>query len=177
MTALPNHPILVHFPIAFGIMLPIFSLVILIGCHKAWFSKLTWILVPMLLATIVGTGWLAMEAGEKDEDIVEKVVGEEVVDAHHHLAEFFWRGAIGLFVLSLVPFGVSKGRTVTQATVVVGSLGLLWPLVNAGHSGGELVYRMGAASAHVEKYKAEAVPATGNGAAVPMPDRDSDSEE
>jgi uncharacterized membrane protein len=166
MSDLPLHPIFVHFPIGLGSVLPLLVLVVFLGCYTRYFSKSTWILVPMFLAIIVGSGWLAMKAGEQDEERVEKIVGEEFMDAHSHAADFFWQSAAGLLVLSLAPLGMNKGRSAVQIAVLFGSLALLWPLYNVGHSGGRLVYQLGAASVHVDKYKDDKVPesAPGDGA-------------
>jgi hypothetical protein len=77
-------------------------------------------------------------------------VSEAVVDAHEERAEAFTRvAAAGLAragAVLVVPVGASLtvaalGATITNA---VGSGAALW----VGHSGGELVYRHGAASTY-----------------------------
>lgn len=103
-----------------------------------------------LMVLLVASSWLALETGEQQEEAVEAVVAESAIEAHEEAAErFLWLGATLLVLSSL---GLVSGRIGGAArwTGAAGSLLLLAAGVQVGHSGGELVYRHGAADAYVD---------------------------
>jgi len=89
-----------------------------------------------------------VELGEKDEDKVEEIVSERVIEEHEEAGEMIPWVAGTLFLVSLAGM-VKKNSHSLRLGLAVLSLVALIPLVNTGHTGGELVYQYGAANAHL----------------------------
>src|SRR5690606_7895092 len=107
-----------------------------------------WALPVAVAAALTLSAWVAIETGEREEDRVEQVVGDAAIHGHEEAAERFLVLSGVLLVIAgvgLVPRTVGEAARLLTA---VGALGLLAAGVQVGHSGGELVYRHGAASAY-----------------------------
>ena len=104
----------------------------------------------ILQVALVGTVWIAAETGEHEEDRVERVVAERHIEEHEEAAERFL--ALAALVLPLAAAGMLSGRvgTINRALTIALSLVALVAAGYTGHSGGELVYRHGAAAAYVQ---------------------------
>lgn len=106
--------------------------------------------MALVQAIVVAGALVAQRTGRAEEERVENVVPEAAIDAHEERAEAFtWLAAAGLATAGavlVVPGGTSLTAAALVATVVssVGASAAVW----VGHSGGELVYRHGAASAY-----------------------------
>lgn len=152
----PLHPAVVHFPVALAVLAPLVALAALVAIARGWMPARTWLAVVALQALLVGATWLAVETGEAQEERVEPAVGERVLEAHEEGAERF----LGLSVaaLAVAGLGLLRGRAgaVGRAGMVVAATGLLAAAAAVGHSGGELVYRHGAARVYVDAARAEA---------------------
>lgn len=148
MFDLPLHPIAVHFPIVIGMTLPFIAMFLWWAIKKGHVQQKAWILITALALAYGASALVASELGEDDEDKVEKVVSEKVIEEHEEAAERIPWVAGALVVLS---FGGLMARPGPKAQIAFVALSLiaLAPLVNAGHTGGELVYHYGAANAHV----------------------------
>lgn len=146
----PLHPAVVHLPIALAVLIPGLALLGILMIHKGFLPSRSWALIVLLQVLLVGSGWLARETGEDQEERVERVVAERHIEAHEEAAERFFRLAtLGLLVVGV---GLLPGRTGTIGRVAgtVVTLAVLAAGVSVGHSGGELVYKHGAASAYVD---------------------------
>ena len=145
----PLHPALVHLPLAVAALVPLFALVTAIGIRKRWLPVQTWAVVLLLQVLLVGSGWIAVETGEHEEDRVESFVAERPLERHEEHAEQFL--AIAGAMLLVVGSGLLPGPVGSTARVlaIVGAVSVLGLGARVGHSGGELVYRHGAASAYV----------------------------
>jgi len=148
MSDLPLHPIVVHFPIAVGMLLPVFGLGFWLLIRTEVLPKKAWIVVTALALFYLGTAFMAEEMGERDEGAVERVVGEEAMKRHEEAGERMPAVAGVIFLFSIVPLLLKNKEFPVIAFVVASALGTL-PLVHAGHTGGELVYVHGAAQAHM----------------------------
>jgi uncharacterized membrane protein len=148
MFDLPLHPIVVHFPIVLGTLLPLLAILLVWAIKKWQWTPKVWALVSAvaLVYTLSATG--AVLLGEEDEEKVEKVVSEEVIEAHEEAGELIPWIAGTLFLVSLGGFTVRYSKQAKVAMIVL-SLVAVAPLINAGHTGGELVYEHGAAVAHL----------------------------
>jgi uncharacterized membrane protein len=146
----PLHPAVVHLPIALAILVPIFASLAILAIHKGFLPARSWGAVVLLQAMLVGSTWLAVETGEAQEEVVERVVAEQYISAHEEAAERFL--AITGLGLLVVGVGLFPRRTGAVGRVggVVASLAILAAGVAVGHSGGELVYEHGAASAYAK---------------------------
>jgi len=146
----PLHPAIVHFPIALAVLVPALALAAFVAIRAGWVPARTWIAVVVLQVALVGCAWLALETGEDQEEKVERVVAEHHIDEHQDAAERFLYIAIAAALVSaagLLQGG--RGRAGRAATLVAG-LAVLAAGVAVGHSGGELVYKYGAASAYAK---------------------------
>ena len=112
----------------------------------------------VLQVLLVGSGWLALETGEEEEDRVERIVAEDLIEEHEEAAErFMVLAGIGLLATGaglLSGRRGSIGRAVGAATTIV----VLAAGVSVGHLGGELVYKHGAANAYLDGPAAMASP-------------------
>lgn len=154
----PLHPAVVHFPIVLGVLAPFSALGALWAIRRGVATRKAWGLATALLAALSVSSWVAVETGEQQEDRVEDVVAHGPFERHEEAAEafFFMTGAVlGVAVLGLM--GGPVGR-VARVAATIGAVVLVGAGARVGHSGGELVYRYGAASVYVRE-------PTGNGGA------------
>lgn len=145
----PLHPAVVHLPMALAVLIPLFALLAAAAIQSKFLPARVWVAVPLLAALMTGGAWLALETGESEEERVEEVVSERTIEDHEEGAETFLAVAAALLALSFT--GLLPGRPGQLGRVA--SLGLsvvaLGFAIAVGHSGGELVYRHGAALAYV----------------------------
>lgn len=170
----PLHPALVHFPIALMVLLPVLALAGLVAIYRGFPARRSWAVVVAFQGLLVLSAAVALKTGEQEEDRVEKVVAESLIGEHEEAAEaFLWAAALVLVVAAaglLDGTAGSLGRIVGGAgTLVVLALG-----VQLGSTGGELVYRHGAAQAYVSPASAAAQAASAQGEAGEKEDEDDD---
>ena len=150
----PLHPAVVHFPVALSVLTPLFAALILLAIRSGRTAPLTWSVVVLLQALLVGSAWLAHETGHDQEERVEKVLDERHIEEHEEAADWvLWTGAAGLAAALLGLAGGSAGAWARVGALAI-SLMTLGAAVKTGHSGGELVYRYGAANAYLDKSEA-----------------------
>jgi uncharacterized membrane protein len=151
MFDIPLHPAVVHIPVGLSVVVPLISAGVAAALIKGWTGKSAWTIVVVLQALLFVGCLVAMETGEDEEETVERIVDERFIEEHEERAEVFvWAAGITLVlaVTGLVG-GPQTLRVVsvatTVATVVTFILGF-----RAGHAGGELVFKHGAASAYAD---------------------------
>lgn len=161
----PLHPAVVHFPIVLMFLLPISAGVALWAIRRGANPLKAWA-VPMAFAVALSlSAWVSLQTGQQQEEKVEDVVSEARIGDHEEAAETFLVLS-GILVL-VTAAGLAKGVTGRAARVVAaaGSLAVIGAGYQVGHSGGELVYTYGAASAYAKGGTAgeggEAAPANG----------------
>jgi uncharacterized membrane protein len=144
----PLHPAVVHLPIALSILIPVFAVLAILAIHRGLLPARSWAAVVLLQAMLVGSTWLALETGEAQEEVVERVVAERHIKAHEEAAERFLAiTGLGLLVVGVGLFPRRAGA-VGRIGGTVASLAILAAGVAVGHTGGELVYEHGAANAY-----------------------------
>ena len=144
----PLHPAVVHLPIALALLVPLLAALAIVTIHAGFLPARSWLAIVFLQILLVGSSWLALETGEREEDRVERVVAERHIEAHEEAAEgLLALAGVGLLLctLGLLPgrAGVPGRLAGLLMTAVVLAAG-----VRVGHSGGELVYEHGAAAAY-----------------------------
>jgi uncharacterized membrane protein len=144
----PLHPAVVHFPIVLAVLFPLFVGGALWSMRRGTRARRAWLLPTVVAAALAGSAWLSVETGESQADRVERVVGERTMEAHEELAETFL--TVAVVVAALAAAGLAAGLIGRTARVLtaVGSLALVGVVIPVGHTGGQLVYRHGAASAY-----------------------------
>jgi uncharacterized membrane protein len=145
----PLHPLIVHLPIALTVLLPLFGLGALIAIRRGARAVPVWGLATAMLALTLGSGLLAKETGEDEEDTVEKVVGEAAIEPHEEAADAFIVATGVVLVIAGVGFVPGRVGSAARVAAAVGTLAVSGFGYNVGHTGGQLVYRDGAASAYV----------------------------
>ncbi len=152
MFDLPFHPIIVHFAIAVGVAIPFVGFGLWHAIRKEWVDAKFWRLAVALSFLYALIAVATVQLGEVDEEKVEKVVAENIIEHHEEAAEVIpWIAG----VLTILAFAGCRGKNARKLQLVfsVAALIALIPLVNAGHTGGELVYEYGAANGHLSPDK------------------------
>lgn len=153
MSDLPLHPALVHLPIGLVFIMPLLILVFTFGVIKKWFTPKTWLVLVLLQVVICGSSYMALETGEEQEDVVERVVEKKYIHFHEEKAEAFFYMTLAALCLSLSVFAIrsKKAVQILPWVYLLTSLGLVFMAYDVGHSGGELVYKHNAGSAYPVK--------------------------
>jgi uncharacterized membrane protein len=146
----PVHPLIVHFPIVLALLAPFTAGALFWVIRSGRAPVRAWAAVVALQVAVAGSAWVAVETGEHEEERVERVVAESAIEEHEESAErFLWIAAliVPLAAAGLLsgPVGIAARGLATAAT-----LGAALAVAATGHSGGELVYRHGAATAYLD---------------------------
>jgi uncharacterized membrane protein len=151
MLPTPLHPAIVHFPLVLAFLLPIFAGVALWTIRRGTTPRRAWAVPVGVSAALALSAWVAVETGEAQDERVERVVSERPLESHEEAAELFLALSAGLAVVSAAGLvGGAAGR-LARVAATVGSLAIVGMSFRVGHSGGELVYRYGAASAYANQ--------------------------
>lgn len=150
MIPYPLHPAIVHFPIVLALLAPILAAAAFWAIHSGRVTRRAWIGILVVQIALVGAAWAATETGEQEEERVERVVAERHIEEHEEAAERFL--ALAALVLPLAAAGLLAGPigTLNRVLTIALSVAALGAAGAVGHSGGELVYRHGAAAAYVQ---------------------------
>lgn len=144
----PLHPAVVHFPVVLAFLLPIFAGFALWTIRRGTAPRRAWAIPLGLSAALALSSWVAVETGEAQTEKVENVVSERPLETHEEAAELFLTLSAGLLVISVAGLVRGKIGTVARVAATVGAAGLVIAATQVGHTGGQLVYRYGAASAY-----------------------------
>lgn len=172
----PLHPAVVHFPVVLAILLPIFALGALWAIRRGAAPRRAWAIPVGVAIALAISSWVAVQTGEAQDERVERVVAEQPLETHEERAETFLALTGAMAALALI--GLVGGRVGGLARVVgtAGAAALVVAAASVGHSGGELVYKYGAASAYTNapaSSRTAAVTATGDeNAARPRRERE-----
>ena len=166
MTGIPWHPLVVHFPIVFSVLLPLAALTAVLLGFRTGTPRRYWPAVLVLHALLLASAYVAVRTGEKEEDKVEMALAsEDPLESHEEKAELFLKvagAALAASALGMAPGALGlAGRAMAGA----GALAVLLLGIQVGHSGGALVYQHGAGAA----YAGEAPDARGSGASAAGP--------
>jgi uncharacterized membrane protein len=144
----PLHPAVVHFPIVLAILAPVVAAGALWAIRRGADVRRAWGIAVLSLGALLVSAWAATQTGEQQEDRVERVVSEGAIHTHEEAAELFLFATLGVVAVAAVGLaggGIGRAARVAGAA---GTLALVGLGANVGRSGGELVYRHGAASAY-----------------------------
>jgi uncharacterized membrane protein len=146
----PLHPAVVHFPVVLAFLLPLFVAGAYWAIRRGVNARRAWLL-PLAAATALTlSAWIGVQTGGSQSERVERVVSEQAIDSHEEMAEAFLAAAASVAVVALAGLvGGPVGKTARLLTGI-GSLVLIGLVARVGHSGGQLVYRYGAANAYTQ---------------------------
>ncbi len=152
MFPMPWHPVLVHFPLVLAMILPFAALAALVigfRSNPGGKGRKYWSITVLLLALLAGSSFLAVRTGQGDEEKVEKVLASEApLETHEEMGERLMQAAMGVLLvaaLGLAPGALGLGGRVAATA---GSFAILFLGLQAGHTGGRLVYQHGAGAAY-----------------------------
>ena len=151
----PLHPAIVHFPVVLAVLLPLFAAAALWAIRHGARPRRAW-LVPLGMSIALAlSAWGAVQTGEAQDERVERVVAEAPLSTHEEAAETFF-AASGIMVI-VAAAGLAPGLAgrLLRVATVLGALALVAGAVRVGHSGGQLVYKYGAAQAYASPAGAE----------------------
>jgi uncharacterized membrane protein len=150
MEQLLFHPKTVHLPVALAILMPLVSGGALAAWWTGYLPRRAWAIAVLLQALLLGSGIVALQTGEREEDRVERVVAERLIEAHEEAAEAFVWSAGAVLLLHLAGAFVRRegAARAAAATAVAGTLVVLFLGYRTGEAGGRLVYEHGAARAY-----------------------------
>lgn len=148
----PLHPAIVHFPVVLAVILPLFAIGAIWAISRGARPRRAWAIPVAGAAALALSAWAAVETGEAQDERVEQVVAEKPLSAHEEMAETFLTGATILMVVTAAGLAGGIAGRAARITSVLGSLALVIGAARVGHTGGELVYRHGAASAYVRSH-------------------------
>jgi uncharacterized membrane protein len=151
----PLHPAIVHFPIVLMFLLPISAGVALWAIRRGVKPLMAWAVPAAFAVALSLSTWVALQTGQQSGEAVEKEVSERVVEGHEEAAELFLFLTGGLVLITGLGFLRGKPGTVARATTTVAAVAITFAGYRVGHSGGELVYKHGAASAFAQPGTAE----------------------
>lgn len=145
----PLHPAVVHFPVVIGFLLPLIVAGALWAIYRGANVRRVWSIPVVATLMLATSAWVAVETGEGQEDRVERVVAREPLASHSELAETFLAVSAGLAVIAAAGLVRGVGGRAARIVTAAGSLAVAAGATVVGHSGGQLVYRFGAAAAYV----------------------------
>ncbi len=144
----PLHPAVVHFPVVLAFLLPLFVAGGFWALRRGVAPRRAWLPPTVVAAALAASAWVSVETGEATDERVERVVSESAIEAHEELAEAFLATSAGITLIAAAGLlGGLTGRIARLATLA-GSLALVVVVTRVGHTGGQLVYKYGAASAY-----------------------------
>ena len=145
----PVHPMIVHFPLALTFILPLLIIVFAYLIKTNKMAPQGWFIIIGLQLAVVATGYMSLETGENEEDLVVKVLDKKLINEHEEAAEIFVGSVVIGLVLSIGVFFIQNEFQfpIKLAIAIIGLLSCYFAYV-AGSLGGELVYKHGAASAY-----------------------------
>jgi uncharacterized membrane protein len=146
---MPIHPELVHLPVGVALVVPLVALGLALALWKQRLPTAAFGVVVGLQVVALGGGFASYVTGGQDQEKVQKLVPEKAIEAHEEAAELFlWGQVLALVLSSAVLLAQGNAAKVAPALAVLAALGVAGLAARAGHRGGELVYRSGAAAAH-----------------------------
>lgn len=147
----PFHPLVVHLPLALTVILPVLIFVFAGFIFKNKLPHQTWLVIIGLQLLTTVSGYVALESGEDEEHQVERVVDKKIIHQHEERAEVFVGATVVTLVLSIAAYFLQR-QLQLYVNLFIGLLSLVccYLAYLTGGSGGELVYRHGAASAYIQ---------------------------
>lgn len=71
---------------ALGVLMPLVAGGLLLSWWRGWLPARSWLIAVLLQGVLLGSGAVAMNTGEDEEERVEQVVAEHLIEAHEEAA-------------------------------------------------------------------------------------------
>lgn len=165
LSSIPLHPLVVHFPVVFAVLAPVFAIGALVAIKRGTRPLVAWGMTAVLVAALSGSSFVALETGEDQEEAVENVVPGSALDTHEDAADRFFSFSLVLLGITAAGFLPRRAGTAARIVATAGTLVMIVAGYQVGHSGGSLVYEHNAGSAYGKA-------ADGRNAATPAPKGD-----
>ena len=145
----PLHPKIVHIPLALAVILPIQNIALSLSWWRQWLPRRVWLISACLHAVMTLGAFVAMQTGESEEHIAERVVSKHEIHEHEEAAELFLWASVVALLLALVAAIAEKEKQGLQFAVASTVISIICTFlaVEAGDHGGKLVYKYGAGRA------------------------------
>lgn len=144
----PLHPAVAHFPVVFAFLLPLFVIGAFWAIRRGASTRRAWMLPVAVAVALAVSAWVAVQTGSAQSERVERVVPEQAVESHEEMAEAFLAVSAGVAILAAAGLVGGLAGRLARVLTGVGAVALAGMVVRVGDSGGQLVYRYGAASAY-----------------------------
>jgi hypothetical protein len=144
----PLHAAVIHFPIVFAMLLPVIAVFTLVAIRRGGRVRQWWGLTLVVMAGLAASSFVAVRTGEAEEDRVEAVVGDQPLHTHEEAAERFLLMTGALLALGGAGLLPRRAGSTFRLVATAGTVGILLAGWQVGHTGGQLVYRHGAAAAY-----------------------------
>jgi uncharacterized membrane protein len=145
----PLHPAVVHFPVVLALLLPIFAAGALWAIRNGARPLRAWAIPLAVAAALSLSTWVAVETGEAQQERVSNVVADRPLDTHEDAAELLLTLSGPLLLVTAAGFARGAVGRTARVAATAGAVALVVIAARVAHTGGELVYRYGAASAYV----------------------------
>ena len=148
---IPYHAMVVHFPLALAFLMPLLVLGMAFMMKKNKISNEGWLVIVGLQLVMTVSGYVSLQTGESEEEIVQRVVEKKLIHEHEEAAEIFVGSTVVVLALSIAVYFL-KAELQLYVQLGIALLGLVstYFAFDAGRLGGELVYEHGAASAYAQ---------------------------
>jgi len=141
----PLHPAVAHSPVVLAFLLPLFVGGRLWQIRRGTIVRRAWLLPTAAAAALAASAWLSVQTGDAQG---ERVVGEAPLDTHEDTAEIFLFASVAMTLVAATGFVTGITGRAARVLTGVGSLAFVGLVTRVGHTGGQLVYQHGAASAY-----------------------------
>jgi uncharacterized membrane protein len=155
---MPLHPAIVHVPLGVALAIPFVALwALAVARRSGRLERARWLPVVLLQGIALAGGIAALWTGEADQEQARTVVARAAIHEHHERGEtFVWlTGAAFAAGATALVLTAERARELAALASLVLALLAAVGTYYVGHSGGELVYKDGAARAYTEHPKAE----------------------
>jgi hypothetical protein len=148
MGTVPLHAALVHVPLGLAAVLPLLAAALALASWRRLVPRGAWAVVVALEVLLVLGSAAAMRSGERDEDVVERITGGDVVEAHERAAQTFLAAASLALAVAIGTLVVpARAVPAVAAAAALGTFVVAGLAYRTGKAGGEIVYARGGAAA------------------------------
>ena len=150
MNELFFHPKVVHIPIALAVLMPLISGGILLAWWREWLPNRAWWMAVAMQALLAVSAFVAIQSGEREEEVVEEIVPHDAIEEHEEAAETFLYAAAAVTLLFAAggAFASRRAGLPLAAAGFAATIGVLLLGMHVGEEGGELVYEYNAGAAY-----------------------------